>query len=194
MLISRNDHINQTLCTLVDESCYSQPEARNESFNKTQNIPSVALDMKENGNQESINGQINPTTDTSLNKISPHQESRNENMDVVTVDDSELRNRIINGNLKTLSLTSDTDLQPNSINDSIGGKIEISDGLILDPTTQTFLRNILEKEQNYPDEIVPRKDEVGKTDFFSKGLSLKTNFRILTWIGPIQTRNKLLHF
>ena len=91
MLISRNDHINQTLCTLVDESCYSQPEARNESFNKTQNIPSVALDMKENGNQESINGQINPTT--SLNKISPHQESRNENMDVVTVDYSELKNR-----------------------------------------------------------------------------------------------------
>ena len=81
------------------------------------------------------------------------------------------------------SLTSDvdehTDRQANSIHESI-----------LVPTNQTFLLNILETDQTYNDEIIPRKHEVGKTEFSHlKIIQNSSNFRLLTWIGQIKPRN-----
>ena len=65
---------------------------------------------------------LNQATDNSVNKISRHQDSINENIDVETSDE------IIGS-------------QP-----ELDNRKDSSDGLILVPANQTFLLNILEKE------------------------------------------------
>ena len=109
---------------------------RYDSFSETQDTPTIALEVNENNNQELFNEHFNQAKDNSVNEISPHQDLINENIDVETSDE-------INGS------------QP-----ELNNRKGISDGLILVPANQTFLLNVLEKEQKHKNEIVPRKHEV----------------------------------
>ena len=48
---------------------------RYDSFNETQDIQTLALQVNENDNQELIIEHFNQSNDISVNEISPHQDS-----------------------------------------------------------------------------------------------------------------------
>ena len=145
-LTSRYECINEALCTPVDNGIGPHQVLRSDSFNVILQASSIAPELNENHNQDLINEQFNKAKETSVNKVRPQPDLLNENIDVEISDE-------VNGS------------QPGLKNGSLGGKKDISNGLILGPANQTFVLNILEKEQKQKNDIAPRKHEVGKNLF-----------------------------
>ena len=145
-LTSRYECINEALCTPVDKGSGPHQVLRSDSFNVILQTSSFAPELNENHNQDLINEQFNKAKETSVNKVRPQLDSLNENIDVEISDE-------INAS------------QPGLKNGSLGGEKDIINGLILVPANQTFVLNILEKEQKHKNDIAPRKHEVGKNLF-----------------------------